>query len=80
MDRSQIVEKVLRGGQQPADHFVPNITPNYSYTGNKLNSTVSPKDIEEAKKLLAEAGYPEGKGFPKVQLLYNTSDSHKNLR
>ena len=33
----------------------------------------------EAQKLLAEAGFPEGKGFPKLKLLYNTSESHKKL-
>lgn len=34
---------------------------------------------ELAKKLLAEAGYPGGKGFPKAELLYNTSESHKKI-
>lgn len=33
----------------------------------------------EAQKLLAEAGFPDGKGFPKLKLLYNTSESHKKL-
>ncbi|MDR0445293.1 MAG: ABC transporter substrate-binding protein, partial [Puniceicoccales bacterium] len=27
--------------------------------------------------LLAEAGYPNGKGFPEVEVLYNTSDVHR---
>lgn len=35
--------------------------------------------IEEAKKLLADAGYPGGKGFPKVEILYNTSESHHKI-
>ena len=34
---------------------------------------------EEAKKLLAEAGFPGGKGFPKFTLIYNTSDRHKKI-
>lgn len=33
----------------------------------------------EAKRLLADAGYPEGKGFPKTSLLYNTSESHEKI-
>lgn len=33
----------------------------------------------EPRKLLAEAGFPDGKGFPKLQLLYNSSESHKKL-
>ena len=30
-----------------------------------------------ARKLLAEAGYENGEGFPVVEYLYNTSDAHK---
>src|SRR6266850_5188714 len=35
--------------------------------------------IAEARRLLAEAGFPEGRGFPKLTLLYNTSESHKQI-
>ena len=31
----------------------------------------------KARQLLAEAGYPNGEGFPVVEYLYNTSDAHK---
>jgi oligopeptide transport system substrate-binding protein len=33
--------------------------------------------VEEAKKLLAEAGYPDGKDFPEFVILYNTDEGHK---
>jgi len=33
----------------------------------------------EAQRLLAEAGFPGGKGFPKLSLIYNTSESHKRV-
>lgn len=33
----------------------------------------------EAQKLLADAGFPGGKGFPKLSLVYNTSESHKRV-
>ena len=33
----------------------------------------------EAQRLLAEAGFPGGKGFPKLTVLYNTSESHKQI-
>ena len=38
-----------------------------------------PARIAEAKRLLAEAGYPGGKGLPKLEILYNTNESHKKL-
>jgi oligopeptide transport system substrate-binding protein len=34
---------------------------------------------ELARALLAEAGYPRGRGFPVISLLFNTSDSHKQV-
>ena len=32
-----------------------------------------PYNVEAARKLLAEAGYPDGKGFPRLPLLFNTN-------
>ena len=37
----------------------------------------APQNYEKARQLLAEAGYPNGEGFPVVEYLYNTSDAHK---
>jgi oligopeptide transport system substrate-binding protein len=34
-------------------------------------------DPAAAKKLLAEAGFSDGKGFPKVELVYNTNELHR---
>lgn len=38
-----------------------------------------PARIAEAKRLLAEAGFPEGRGLPKIELLYNTDEGHKRI-
>jgi len=35
--------------------------------------------VEEARRLLAEAGFAGGKGFPKLKLLYNTNEAHKKI-
>jgi oligopeptide transport system substrate-binding protein len=35
--------------------------------------------VEEARRLLAEAGYPEGRGFPQAEVLFNTSEAHKQI-
>lgn len=37
------------------------------------------RDIDKARQLLAEAGYPNGEGFPELELLYNTSEIHKPI-
>src|SRR5690349_21986909 len=35
--------------------------------------------VAYAKKLMTDAGYPDGKGFPKLELLYNTDEGHKKI-
>jgi len=71
IDREAIVQKVTRGGQTPA--YAVSYPGTSGYTPQaRLTGT-----IEDAKRLLAEAGFPGGKGFPKIELLYNTSESHR---
>lgn len=73
IDRGQIVEKVTKGGQLPAYAFTPPGT--MGFTPEPAISF----DIEGARKLLAEAGYPDGKGFPEFELLYNTNEGHRKI-
>ena len=71
IDRETLVSKVTLADEQPAYDFTP---PNLV----EFKSRHSLKgDVPEAKRLLAEAGYPEGAGFPKVELLYNTLEKHR---
>ena len=71
IDRDSIVKDVTRGGQLPAYAFTPPDT-----AGFTCDSGI-PTDIPGAQKLLAEAGYPDGKGLPPVDLLINTSQNHR---
>lgn len=81
IDRELIVE-TLGAGQVPAISFVP---PGFVDADGKDFNEVSGdlglasdlSKLEEAKALLAEAGYPDGKGFPEFTLMYNTSEGHK---
>jgi oligopeptide transport system substrate-binding protein len=70
LDRKSIADNVVRGGQIPAYSLTP---PSPEYTSR----TQLTENITEAQSLLAEAGYPGGKGFPPVELLYNTSEGHR---
>ncbi len=60
-DRERIVKKLTRGGEIPATHYVPPGVAHYE----------SPEgvgfDPGRARQMLAKAGYPEGKGFPRYQ-------------
>ncbi len=73
IDKQTLVDRVSKGGQIPADTVVP--TSMAGYTSPKGNGY----NVEMAKQLLAEAGYPGGKGFPQITILYNTSEGHKKI-
>jgi ABC-type oligopeptide transport system substrate-binding subunit len=47
--------------------------------GKKDSVASSDPKAAEARKLLAEAGFPEGRGFPKLEVLYNTDEYHRQI-
>jgi oligopeptide transport system substrate-binding protein len=73
IDRKQIVEQVAKAGQVPAYSLVPP-----GIAGYESPPGFEP-DVEKAKALLAEAGYPNGRGIPKITILYNTSEGHRAI-
>ncbi len=62
LDRDALVTSVLRGGQQVAFGFLPPGLGGYA-GGPRLR-----RDPDEARRLLAEAGFPGGRGFPPIEL------------
>jgi oligopeptide transport system substrate-binding protein len=66
VDKDRIVKKITKAGELTTSHLVPPGTANYT----------APEglgyDPALARKLLAEAGFPGGKGFPRFEYLFNS--------
>jgi oligopeptide transport system substrate-binding protein len=77
IDRQKLVDNVLKGGQKPAKTFAPpgifgSPADDPSFKGITF-------DPGQARKWLAAAGYPDGKGFPEVILMYWTSEAARPM-
>lgn len=71
VERERLVENVTLGGETSAYALVP---PNI---GGYISQHHLEGNIAEAKQLLAEAGYPDGHGFPHLDILYNNLEKHR---
>jgi oligopeptide transport system substrate-binding protein len=71
VNRQELVEHVTRAGETPARSFVPPGMAGYT----------SPEGVgfapAEARRLLAEAGFPDGRALPKLTILYNNDEGHQ---
>jgi len=73
IDKKLLVEKITRAGEVPAYSLVPPGAAGYQPPEGL------PEDIGRARKLLAEAGYPGGKGFPLVSYLYSEGELNEAI-
>ncbi len=73
IDRELLVDSILQGIVKPSYSLVPPDT--LGYFPPKTFSY----DPEQARQLLADAGYPNGEGFPAFDVLYNTHEDHRRL-
>ena len=72
-DKEAITEKVTRGGEPIAQALTPR-----GINGYQPPEGLS-RDVETARGLLRQAGYPEGRGFPRVSILYNKSELNEQI-
>ena len=80
IDRQSIIDNVLKAKQVAAHGFVPegiNGPDGKDFASKKYFEPNA--NIEEAKKLLAEAGYPDGKGLPQITLLFNPEGGNADV-
>ncbi len=73
IDREKLVATVLNGTEVASSSLVPVATPNYTPPDNMHY------DPEQARALLAEAGYPGGQGWPGLEYLYNTNQQSRQI-
>jgi oligopeptide transport system substrate-binding protein len=71
VDRESLVKNVTRADETPAYHFTPEGISGY------VSEARTRMDFAEARRLLAEAGYPGGKGLAPITLIYNTAENHR---
>jgi oligopeptide transport system substrate-binding protein len=73
IDRRAIVEKITLGGEPPTTALVPGLINGYTPAdGMAFNPG-------QARAWLAAAGYPDGKNFPRVAIMYNASQQHAGI-
>ena len=82
LSREKLVKEYLKSGQKPALGLIPSGMPDRANEkGFWQTSKVKLPDnnMKEGQRLLAEAGYPEGKDFPELELLISEDVGHKYL-
>jgi len=72
IDKRPIVRNVTKLVEEITSVYVPPTFPKYK------KPTGIAYDVEKAKQLLSQAGYPDGKNFPQLKLMFNTEfNDHK---
>jgi len=74
IDPAIIVNRVLEGCVAPAQGIVPPVLAGWTATAKRL-----PLDRERARSLLAEAGFPGGRGLGPLAYHFNTGDLNQRI-
>ncbi|HXM33694.1 MAG TPA: peptide ABC transporter substrate-binding protein [Pyrinomonadaceae bacterium] len=79
IDRERISREEMGGATEPAHQFLPNAIAERPDEAVVARSATLDKDLIRARALLAEAGYPNGRGFPPLRLLINRNDQQRQV-
>ena len=74
IDRERIARVLREGKATPARGILPPGIP-----GHNTSLEGYPFDLDRARRLLVEAGYPGGRGLGGIDLWYNTNERHERI-
>ncbi|MDR3602725.1 MAG: peptide ABC transporter substrate-binding protein [Desulfosporosinus sp.] len=81
IDRKKIIDTVNQTYEKSAFAFIPyginDFDPSKQF--RDVGGDYFQEDLAKAKRLLAEAGFPDGKGFPEIKILFNPDSNHENI-
>jgi ABC-type oligopeptide transport system substrate-binding subunit len=73
IDRDAIAHDLLKGSREPWGNMTPSGYPGYEHPPGYHY------DPARARECLARAGYPNGRGFRRISILFNTSEDHRRI-
>jgi len=77
IDRQKLIDTVMKAGQRPAECFAPRGIFGSPEDAPKFEGISF--DPQKARALLAEAGYPDGKGLPEITYMLNTNEGNQRI-
>jgi len=81
IDRKRLTDRLLRRGEVVSGGIIPETLP--SPRGGTFREhagdLIGPRNVEEARRLIAEAGYGPDNPLPAVEYLYDSLEDHKMI-
>ena len=79
IDRERVSEDETQGATVPAKKFLPDAISDGTDEPVVAKSATLERDIAQARKLFSEAGYADGRNFPKIRLLVNRNEQQRQV-
>jgi oligopeptide transport system substrate-binding protein len=82
INRQNLMDNIVRTNERPIYGFTPYGQPSLTDPSKDFRDVCGDtftEDIEVAKQLLAEAGFPGGAGFPKFRLISQATQTQKEM-